>query len=115
MTITPEDLKPTLVERITAPIKRLADGMNRKAGRMTSDEFYAAHLNHYNLIGELRGTDAREAAAHVNIIVNRVTGSADIRMKFAERKDAESYAEAARMTLDKYTADFITLKPSTTR
>lgn len=112
--MTTEDLKPTLVERLTAPIKRVADGVNRALGRMTSDEFYAAHLIHYNLIGELRGTDAREAAAHVNIIVNRGTGSADIRMKFADREGAESYAEAAGMTLDKYTADLITLKPSTT-
>lgn len=109
MTITPEVLKPTLVERTVAKVKRLADGMNRKAGRMTSDEFYAAHLIHYELIGALRGTDVREAAAHVNVIVNRTTGDALIRMAFAEEADAEAYAKAVAMTLAFYGDKHITL------
>lgn len=109
MTITPEDVKPTLVERTVATFKRLADGMNRARGRMTSDEFYAAHLIHYELIGALRGTDVREAAAHVNVIVNRTTGDALIRMALAEESDAEAYAEAVGMTLAFYGDKHITL------
>ena len=104
MTITPEVLKPTLVERAVATIKRLADGINRALGRMTSDEYVGGLFLHRRLLSDVLGDSSGQAF----IQVDRRTGTTLIRARFNEA-DAEAYAAAAGMELRFHNDDHITL------
>lgn len=94
------DIKPTLVERLIAPFKRLT--------KRAEDE-YQARLRHRNRLAALFGI-SEEEAREFHIIVERGTGNILIRgCDFSDPDIASAYAASVNMTLSGHSENHITL------
>lgn len=95
-----DTIKPTLVERLIAPFKRLT--------KRAEDE-YEVRLRHRNRLAALFGI-SEEEARKFHIIVERSTGNILIRgSDFSDPDIASAYAASVDMTLSGHSSQYISL------